>query len=341
MTCKKFLFFNARRKGWRCEPESNRRARICNPLPNHSAIAPYVELYPLNPARDIGRGRKPVKRTWRLTVRCDISAFMENTLLFNLSALVALVPAALAAYRRDAARDLVFWAVMAVAVSGPLAWSVVQLSGTWRTGLSSTLWITIAASMVLFAAMASLTRNVWRLAPLLTPYLILVAIVATIWGQAPGQPMSEQAPLAWVEVHIAFAVLTYGLLTVAAVAGVSVFLQERAMKTKRPTRLTALLPSVADSEVMQVRLLVATETVLALGLLSGVASQFLETGDLFVFSHKVLLTVVAFLIIAVLLAAHYRTGLRGRRASRYVLIAYLLMTLGYPGVKFVTDVLLG
>src|SRR3954471_22155359 len=27
-------------KGWRPEPESNRRARICSPLRNHSAIGP-------------------------------------------------------------------------------------------------------------------------------------------------------------------------------------------------------------------------------------------------------------------------------------------------------------
>ena len=47
-----------------------------------------------------------------------------------------------------------------------------------------------------------------------------------------------------------------------------------------------------------------------------------------------------FVLIAGLLFAHYRTGLRGRRAARLVLIAYLLVTLGYPGVKFVRDVLL-
>ena len=35
-----------------------------------------------------------------------------------------------------------------------------------------------------------------------------------------------------------------------------------------------------------------------------------------------------------------RRGVRGRRAARVVLLAYLLMTLGYPGVKFVTDVLM-
>jgi ABC-type uncharacterized transport system permease subunit len=36
-----------------------------------------------------------------------------------------------------------------------------------------------------------------------------------------------------------------------------------------------------------------------------------------------------------------RTGVRGRQSARYVLLAYLLLTLGFPGVKFVTDVLIG
>jgi ABC-type uncharacterized transport system permease subunit len=58
------------------------------------------------------------------------------------------------------------------------------------------------------------------------------------------------------------------------------------------------------------------------------------------FSHKTLLTMLAFLLIAGLLVLHNRTGVRGRRAARLVLLAYLLLTLGYPGVKFVTDVLM-
>jgi ABC-type uncharacterized transport system permease subunit len=31
---------------------------------------------------------------------------------------------------------------------------------------------------------------------------------------------------------------------------------------------------------------------------------------------------------------------RGRQAARFVLLAYLLVTLAYPGVKFVRDVIL-
>ena len=70
------------------------------------------------------------------------------------------------------------------------------------------------------------------------------------------------------------------------------------------------------------------------------ALQYGETGTLLVLDHKTILTITAFAVIGGLLIAHFKTGLRGRKAARIVLLAYLLLTLGYPGVKFVTDVIL-
>ena len=266
---------------------------------------------------------------------------MVDTTLLTGSTLVSLLPAAVVAYRRDAGRDMLFWLVTAVALTGPVTWSVVMLSGHWRTGLSSALWVCIAVSMMLYVILAAWMREAWRLAPLLYPYLVLLGIVASMSTRLPERPLSGLAPMAWLEAHIIASVLTYGLVTIAAVAAVAVFLQERAMKRKRPTRLTALLPSVVAAEDMQVRLLIATEVVLGLGLATGMASQFFETGEVLAFSHKILLSIVAFILIGALLVVHFRTGMRGRRAARYALIAYLMVTLGYPGVKFVTDVLIG
>jgi ABC-type uncharacterized transport system permease subunit len=57
--------------------------------------------------------------------------------------------------------------------------------------------------------------------------------------------------------------------------------------------------------------------------------------------HKTVLVLATFVVIVALLWLHFRRGLSGRRAARYILVAYLLLTLGYPGVKFVTDVLIG
>ena len=265
---------------------------------------------------------------------------MADDLIFSLSALVALVPAAFRGWRPDRRRDGVYWALLVVAVAGPLAWAVVQTSESWHTGLSTTLWVTIAATMVVFAILAATTRQAWQLTMLVAPYMLIVGILATIWQHAPGKPLGD-APAGWIGIHIAFSVTTYALVTIGAIAALSAFLQERALKAKKPTAMTRLLPSVADSEFLLVRLLLTGEIVLALGLATGMAVQHGETGTLLVFDHKTILTITAFAVIGGLLIAHFRSGMRGRKVVRLVLPAYLILTLGYPGVKFVTDVLMG
>jgi ABC-type uncharacterized transport system permease subunit len=265
---------------------------------------------------------------------------MSNDLLFSLSTLLSLVPASVVGMRRDGRRDGLYWAVLAVAVAGPAAWAVAQTAGTWKTGFSTTLWVTVAASLAVFALLAAVTRQAWRLTPLMVPYMLLVGILATIWQQAPPRPLSAAAPGAWVGAHIAFSVLTYGLVTIAAVAALAAALQEGALKSKRPTALTRLLPAVTDAEALVARLLGLGEVVLALGLVTGMATLYASQGVLLLFDHKTILTVTAFVVIGGLLVAQFRSGVRGRLAARTVLLAYLLLTLGYPGVKFVTDVLM-
>lgn len=264
-----------------------------------------------------------------------------ESLLLSLSALAALVPASLQALRPAPARDATFWGLLAIAVGGPSAWVLAHMTGTWQTGLAPTLWVTVAATMLLYAVTAAATRDAWRLAPLLVPYMLVLGIIATIWQRVPGQPLiAGNADGAWVGVHIAIAVTTYAFVTIAAIAAFAAFLKERALKRKRPNRLSRLLPSVADCDRLLVGLLQVGEAVLALGLVTGMALQYRETGQVMVFNHKTLLTIAAFVVIGGLLVCHYGSGVRGRLAARIVLLAYLLLTLGYPGVKFVTDVLM-
>lgn len=261
--------------------------------------------------------------------------------IFNLAALGTLLPAAVVRLRRHDTRDAVFFALLALAAIGPLVWSATQLGGAWRTGFATSLWVTIATTMALFLALAAGTRQAWRLTPLLLPYLLVLGVLATIWEGARGRPIPGDMPSAWLDAHIFFAVITYGLLTLAAVAGAAVFVQERALKSKRPTRFTRLLPAVADSEALEIRLLYAAEIVLALGVTSGIATQYLSGVGGVALDNKTLFSLAAFVVIAVVLVARHLTGLRGQRAARWALIAYVLLTLAYPGVKFVTDVVLG
>lgn len=272
---------------------------------------------------------------------------MMEDLLFSLSAFAALLPSAFVVLNRrevgrgEEGRDALFWLTLAVAVAGPLTWVIVKTSGAWQTGLSVTLWVTVAASMVIFAAIVVLNDRAWRLTPLMIPYMAVLAVFAIIWQHAPeARPMTE-APGGWIQAHILISVATYALVTIAAVSALAAFLQERALKNKRPTPLSRLLPSVAESEGLLVRLLFIGEIVLGLGLATGMASQYQESGAFIDWDHKAILSLTAFVVIGALLTAHFVSGIRGRRVTRFVLVAYLLLTLGYPGVKFITDVLMG
>ncbi len=265
---------------------------------------------------------------------------MAYPLMFSLTALAALIPVTVVVWRPQARRDTRVWILAAVAFAGPLVWIVANSGAGWHTGLAATLWVSILVSLGLFIVLAALTREAWRLSPLLLPYMIILGGIAIIWGQSPGQGLSAGAPAGWLALHIALSVPAYGLLTLAAIAGLAVVLRERALAAKRRGMVSDLLPPVADAESLQVRLLAASEAVLGLGVLTGMATQYLETGSVLVFDHKTLLTLGAFVLIGGLLYAHYKTGLRGQRAARLVLVGYLLVTLGYPGVKFVRDILL-
>lgn len=264
---------------------------------------------------------------------------MYGSLLLSLSAVSSLLPVSVLALRRPAERGHLFWMLLAVAIAGPAVATIDQLARGWLGSLAASLWFIILASMVMLLIVGLATRNGWRLTPLLLPYLFLLAIGATA-AESVSRPPSAVFLVSWTEVHVLVAAATYGLLTLAAVAGLAVFIQERALKRRRPSGLTPLLPSVSDAETLQIQLLGASAVVLGLGLLTGAATQYVENGDLVELNHKTVFALTAFAVIILLLAVHHRTGVRGRQAARFVLLAYLLLILAYPGVKFVTDVIL-
>lgn len=267
---------------------------------------------------------------------------MTNNLVLNLSAVAALLPLAITAVRsHPERRDGLYWTCLAVALTGPTALCVIHLStAPWDSGISIALWISIAASLWTFVAASLLSANLWRLTVLLMPYLILLALLATVWSGVPSGTVLASEVDVWLQLHIVSSVATYALSTIAAMAAAAVYLKERDLKLKRGSRLARLLPAVTQAEALQIRLLSIAEAVLLLGIVSGMARGYVVDGHLLSLDHKTLLSFIAFALIGVLLLLQWRSGIYGKQAARLVLMVYLLLTLSYPGVKFVLDILL-
>ena len=262
----------------------------------------------------------------------------------GIAAVVALVPLTLVAFRaiphERTGPPALFWLALAVAIFGPVQWTVLQVTSGWPTALSVALTVTVAACLIAFGALCALTRPAWRFARLLLPYLLALSVLAAAAHVRGLGRFVAGGPLLWLDFHIVISLATYALLTLAAVAALAGVIQERALKTKRPNWFSRALPAVAESEVLEIRLLALSEAVLGAGLMSGMALLYQETGAPWRFDHKTLLSAATFLVIGALLIARARSGVRGRAAARLALVAYLLLTLAYIGVKFVREILL-
>src|SRR3546814_507723 len=212
------------------------------------------------------------------------------SLALNLSALAALVPASLLAIRPGTSGGSRLWLALVVAAAGAVGWSVVRLSGHWDPGLGSALWISVAATLLVFAVVVLLRPWAGRLCGLLGPYLLLLAILATVVDEPRPAGAVGSLPEAWVVIHILVSLATYALATLAAVAGLSVVLKERALKSKQQGGWRAALPAVSDADRLQFQLLLAALVVLGIGIASGMVLEIAETGRPLDLDHKSVLS---------------------------------------------------
>lgn len=260
----------------------------------------------------------------------------------QITALIGLLPLSAAALSGRLRSGGLFWLMLGAALIGPVALVGAHLMAGWQSGLSANLWASVAITLVIFALVCVFRPGTYRLSALLLPYLGLLELLAIVFSHAPAVEALNMSALAWFRAHVLLAVGSYGMLTVAAIAGFAVLLQEGALKRHNPQGWASnTLPPLAEAEDLQIRLLIWAAVLMGAAMASGAANEFLETGHLLVLNHKILLSFLAFALILGLLVLHHRTGFRGRRAARLLLAGYLLLTLAYPGVKFVRDVIIG
>ena len=212
-------------------------------------------------------------------------------------------------------------------------------SRDWGLGLSTALLASILATQLAFAVAFIRTRDILPLGSLLGPYL-LTAAGMVVWADTiPGDSAVLTNFGGWLVAHMGAAILSYGFITLGAIASGAIILRERALKQRKRSRLTDRLPSISTTEKTEIFGLATAEIVLGLAIIFGIGAEYAASGSFFQITHKSLLTLITFAVIAVLLWLHLQKGIRGRLVARISLMVYLLISLSYPGVKFVGDVL--
>ena len=141
-----------------------------------------------------------------------------------------------------------------------------------------------------------------------------------------------------VQTHVVVSLLGYGLLALAAVQAMLVWLQDQALKKKRLTPVLRGLPPLTSQESLLFQLMGTGFFFLSLSLASGIV--FVD--DLFAqhLAHKTVLSCVAWLVFGTLLWGRWRHGWRGHSVVRWSLIGFAALALSYFGAKLILELLL-
>lgn len=139
-------------------------------------------------------------------------------------------------------------------------------------------------------------------------------------------------------IHILFSILAYSLLSIAAVQALLLYIQDTHLHNKHPGGFVRALPPLETMEILLFRIIGLGFIVLSVALLSGMF--YLENIFAQHIVHKTILSLVAWLLFAVLLWGRWQFGWRGRVAIRWTYSGFILLMLAYFGSKFVIELVL-
>ena len=170
--------------------------------------------------------------------------------------------------------------------------------------------------------------------------LPVAAVAAPLPGLLPNPHPSSFADEPLAALHIAFALIAYALFIFAALQALVLLGLERRLHRGLPDPRAGALP-LLTLERFLFRLLDVGFALLTITMASGAIFSEEVFGKPFRFTHKIVFSVLAWLVFAVLLIGRHRYGWRGRSALVWVLAGTVLLVLAYLGSKFVLEVILG
>lgn len=171
----------------------------------------------------------------------------------------------------------------------------------------------------------------------------------------PGELLSNRAVNSqWFRLHFFVANAAYGLMSLAALHAILMSWQDKRLRhhandnntwyesiyASQAARWLDLLPPLMTMERVLFNLLRMGYVFLTLTVFSGIFFSQTLFGRSLIFDHKTVFALIAWLMFGGLLIARWRIGLRGVKALRWVLTAFLMLMLAYVGSRFVLEVLL-
>lgn len=198
---------------------------------------------------------------------------------------------------------------------------------SWMVWLAALLWL--------------IERGRASAVPAAARHLLLLASAAPLLPLLfPG--VVQLSAQSWVfRLHILLAMVAYSTFAIAALQGVVMQAQERALHSGRTSLIEWLgNPSLLEMDAKLARTMAIGLFLLGATLVSGVSVNMAMGKPWMVGDHKTIFTLLTAGLALVFWVGRWARGWRGLMAARFAVGGLTLLLLSYVGSRFVTEVLL-
>ncbi|MEK9713777.1 MAG: cytochrome c biogenesis protein CcsA [Thalassolituus sp.] len=173
---------------------------------------------------------------------------------------------------------------------------------------------------------------------LFTGLLPMGATVAMLAAVMPNSAVESELSYALIW-HILLSVIAFSLFTIASVQAVLVILQDRNLRKHQTRGLIRSLPPLQTMDALLFEIIWLGMILLTVAFAIGfpVVTDLQEQHLV----HKVVFSLIAWFVFAVLLIGRQRAGWRGPVAGKWTLAGTAFLILAYFGTQFVLEYVIG
>lgn len=164
---------------------------------------------------------------------------------------------------------------------------------------------------------------------------MIVAIHSPFGTQIPNLPPALQSY--WMAIHVPVMFISYGAFANAFAVGLAYLLQERQMKSKKPSALAFRLPSLEELDNLIYRIIAYAVPILTLGVLLGALWAYDAWGRYWGWDAKETWALITWIVYILYLHQRLVVGWRGRKSAYMSLVGFCTVLVTYWGVNYLSE----
>lgn len=140
----------------------------------------------------------------------------------------------------------------------------------------------------------------------------------------------------WINIHPMVLMTSYALLANSFGVGLALLLQERQIKSRRPSELCYRLPALEELDDLSYRLIAVAFPILTVGIIMGGVWAYGAWGRFWGWDAKETWALITALIYAVYLHMRFISGWRGRKAVYLSMVGFASVIFTFAGVNYLS-----